>query len=196
MFDLLSIIAQAVLVVSIPTLVANGGEWVTHVIANHEFHAIPILTTLARLQGLLAGGLLLHATFDETYYDLQALFVPASRWNLTMSQFLLERANLFAYDPEPLLAVLRAQPTSGRGLLVGLVVVVIPILLVTICLRVWKFWDALRGIVACLGTAMWSAWITIYLVCLFFWGLYLLNYWSLALLAAYIQYQRSRGGHH
>ena len=196
MFDLLSIIAQAALVVSIPTLVANGGEWLTHVIANHEFHALPILTTLARLQGLLAGGLLLHATFDETYYDLQALFVPASRWNLTMSQFLLERANLFAYDPQPLLDVLREQPTSARGMLVALVVVVIPLLLVMICLRVWKVWDALRGIVACLGTALWSAWITVYLVCLFFWGLYLLNYWSLALLALYIQYQRSRGGGH
>ncbi|CAK0776563.1 conserved membrane hypothetical protein [Gammaproteobacteria bacterium] len=196
MLDLLSVIVHAALVVSIPVLVANGGEAVMHVIANHEFHAIPILTTLARLQGLLAGGLLLHASFDESYYDLQALFVPASRWNLTMNQFLLERANLFAYDPEPLLNLLREQPWSGRGLLVALVVVVIPTLLVMMCLRFWKLWDALRGMVACAGTALWSAWITVYLVCLVFWGLYLLNYWSLALLAVYIQYQRSRGGHH
>jgi len=163
MLDLLSVIVQAAIVISIPVLVANGGEALMHVIAHHEFHAIPILTTLARLQGLLAGGLLLHASFDESYYDLQALFVPASRWNLSMSQFLLERANLFAYDPEPLLNLLREQPWSGRGLLVALVVVVIPTLLVLLCLRVWKFWNALRGIVACAGTALWSAWITIYL---------------------------------
>jgi hypothetical protein len=196
MLDLLSVIIQATIVISIPTFVANGGEWLMHLIAHHEFHAIPILTTLSRLQGLLAGGLLLHATFDESYYDLQALFVPASRWNLSMNQFLLERANLFAYDPEPLLNLLRDDPTSVRGLLVALVVVVIPTLLVLVCLRVWKFWDALRGIIACAGTALWSAWITVYMVCLFFWGLYLLNYWSLALLAVYIQYQRSQGGHH
>jgi hypothetical protein len=196
MLDLLSVIIQATIVVSIPTLVANGGEALMHLIANHEFHAIPILTTLARLQGLLVGGLLLHASFDESYYDLQALFLSTSRWNLTMNQFLLERANLFSYDPAPLLNFLREDPMSIRGLLVALVVVVIPTLLVLICLRVWKFWDALRGIVACAGTALWSAWITVYLVCLLFWGLYLLNYWSLAILAIYIQYQRSRGGHH
>ncbi|CAK0744614.1 conserved membrane hypothetical protein [Gammaproteobacteria bacterium] len=196
MLDLLSVIIQAAIVISIPVLVANGGEALMNVIAHHEFHAIPILTTLARLQGLLAGGLLLHASFDESYYDLQALFVPASKWNLSMNQFLLERANLLAYDPEPLLNLLREQPLSGRGLLIALVVVVIPTILVLLCLRVWKFWNALRGIVACAGTALWSAWITVYLVCLVFWGLYLLNYWSLALFAGYIQYQRSRGGHH
>ena len=167
-----------------------------HLIAHHEFHAIPILTTLARLQGLLFSGLLLHASFDESYYDLQALFVPTSRWNLSTNQFLLERANLFAYDPMPLLSLLREDPLSLRALLVALVVVIIPTILVLLCLRVWKFWDAVRGIIACAGTALWSAWITIYMVCLAFWGLYLLNYWSLALLALYIQYQRGKGGHH
>jgi hypothetical protein len=109
---------------------------------------------------------------------------------------LLERANLFAYDPEPLLSLLREDPLSARGLLIALVVVIIPTVLVLVCLRVWKPWAAIRGIVACAGTALWSAWITVYMVCLFFWGLYLLNYWSLALLAIYIQYQRGKGGHH
>lgn len=196
MLDLLSVIIQAIIVISIPTLVANGGETLMHLIAHHEFHAIPILTTLARLQGLLAGGLILHASFDESYYDLQALFVKDSRWNLNITQFLSERANLFSYDPTPLLDLLREDPISGRGLLIALVVVIIPTILVLICLKVWKFWPALRGIIACAGTALWSAWITIYLVCLVFWGLNLLSYWSLALLAVYIQYQRSRGGHH
>jgi|GEM_PF-2552717 len=194
--DLLLVILQAALVVSIPILVANGSETLMHIIAHHEFHAIPILTTLARFQGLLAGGLLLHATFDESYYDLQVLFTPASKWNLTIHQFLLERANLFAYNPDPLLSLLSDQPVSVRGILVALVVGVIPLLLVFMCFRVWKFWAALRGIVACAGTALWSAWITVYLVCLVFWGLYVLNYWSLALLAVYIQHQRGKGAHH
>jgi hypothetical protein len=196
MLDLLAVIVQAIIIISIPTIVANGGEMLMNAIAHHEFHAIPILTTLSRFQGLLAGGLILHATFDESYYDLQALFVPASRWNLSMNQFLWERANLFTYDPQPLFDLLREDPFSPRGLLIAVVMVIIPTLVVVVCLRVWKLWDALRGIIACTGTALWSAWITVYLVCLVFWGLYLLNYWSLAVLAIYIQYQRSKGGHH
>jgi hypothetical protein len=191
MLEFLSIILQTVIVVAIPFVASYGGEVLMHHIAHHEFSEVPILTTLARLQGLLAGGLLLHANLDDSYYDLEVLFIADSPWNLDLSHFLLERANLFAYDLLPTLKLLSGLP-SVTAFLALLTFVLLPLLLGLICLRLWTLWDALRGLLSCLGTTLWSAWLTIYLVCLTFWGLHLLNFWVLALAALYIQYRRSR----
>ena len=111
-----------------------------------------------------------------------------------MSQFLFERANLFAYDLWPVFRLLAEVP-SIPSLLAWLSLVLLPLVLSLSCLRLWHFWEALRGFLACLGTALWSAWLVIYLVCLTFWGLHLLNFWALALAALYIQYRQGRKHH-
>lgn len=194
LLELLVNLAQVMVVISIPFVVSHGGELAIHVIAHREFTEIPILTTLARLQGLLAGGLLLYVNFDQSYFDLMGLFMPDGRWNLTWSQFLLERSNVFMYDWWPVLKLLGRLPAL-MGWMALLVWGVLPVLLGALCLRYWPLRDALRGLLACGGTALWSTWLTIYLVCLIFWGLYLLNFWSLALAALYIQYRRHGHGH-
>lgn len=190
MLDALVMVLQFLLVISIPFFISHGGEIMIHWIAHHEFAEIPILTTLARLQGLLLGGLLLYVNFDDSYYDLQTLFLPDSRWNLTFYEFLLERSNLFNYQFWPLIDMMREIPHE-RGVLAVLAVALIPLMLGVLSIRFWAWREALRSMLACAGTAMWSAWLTLYLVCLAFWSLYLLNFWSLAVAALYYQYQRT-----
>jgi hypothetical protein len=194
LIELLVVLLQITVVIGIPFVVSHGGELAIHLAAHHEFAEIPILTTLARLQGLLTGGLLLYVNFDESYFDLQGLFMHDGRWNLTWSQFLLQRSNVFTYQWLPLLRLLSDLPARS-GWLALLVCVILPAMLIALCLRYWPLRDALRGLLACAGTALWSAWLTIYLVCLIFWGLFLLNFWSLALAALYIQYRRHGHSH-
>lgn len=147
--------------------------------------------TLARLQGVVLGGLLLYLDTDERFFDLESLFAADSLWAVDLTGFLLQRANLFSYDPRVVLHAIQdlASPT---GLLALLVLVVLPPLLVLLCVRLWRRWDALRAVFACAAISLWSAWLTIYLVCLLLWGLHLLNVWALALLALYLQYRRAR----
>ncbi len=194
MLELLSTFLQATFVVTLPYVVSHGSEVLVHHVAHREFGEVPIVTTLARVQGLLTGGLLLYMNLDGRYYDLQALFLPESPWNLTLSQFLLERSNLFTYDIMPVVRLLTDVPTIS-GALAATALVVLPLLLALLCLRFWRGWETLRAFLACIGIAVWSAWMTVYLLCMVFWSLHLLNFWALAIATLYIQ-RRHAGGHH
>ena len=189
MLELIYTFLQILVVIGIPFVVSHGGEHLIHALAHHEFSEVPILTTLSRLQGLLAGGLLLYVNFDSSYFDLQGLFLPEGHWNLTWTQFLLERSNVFKYEWFPVMRLLITLPES-QGWTALLAWVILPLLLGALCLRYWPLREALLSLATCAGVALWSAWLTIYLVCLLFWGLFLLNFWSLALAAFYIQYRR------
>ena len=78
MLEILLIVLQIAVVIAIPFGVSYSGEVLIHQIAHHEFSELPVLTTLARLQGLVAGGLLLHVDLNDRHYDLQFLFVEDS----------------------------------------------------------------------------------------------------------------------
>jgi hypothetical protein len=193
MLEFLSIALQAALVLAIPFLVRHAGELLIKKLVQEEFSQVPILTILARIQGLMMGGLLMWRDLDSRYFSLEHLFLPDSPWNITLSQFLLVRSNAFAYDPAPVIALLHEGP-SGGSILALLGVVVLPLLMAILCLRFWKHLDAVRGMLACTGISVWTTWYTVYLLCLAFWSLYLLNFWALALVGVYIQYRQSRSG--
>lgn len=197
MLELLSIAFQTAVVIAIPFIATHIGEMLLHKVVQDEFFQVPILTILARLQGILAGLLLMRLDLHSSYFDLERLFLVEGPWNLTLSQFLLERANVFAYDSLPVMRLLGEVP-STRGLLAVLVVVILPLLMVILNLRFWDLREALRSLLASAGIALWTGWLTVYLVCTVFWSLYLLNFWSLGLVALYIQYRKSQGGggHH
>jgi len=193
LIDLLSIVSQAMVVITIPFVVSQIGNLLLHKVAHQEFFQVPILTTLARLQGMLLGLLLMRVGLSGNYFDLEHMFLLDGPWNLTLSQFLLERANIFVYDSLPLVRLLGDVP-SNEGLLAVLVMVVLPLLIVVLSLGFWELREALHALVASAGIALWAGWFTIYLVCVAFWSFHLLNFWSLILLALYIQYRRHGRG--
>jgi hypothetical protein len=196
MLELLSIAFQAAVVIAIPFIVSHIGEMLLHKVVHQEYFQVPILTTLARLQGVLAGLLLMRLDLDSSFFDLERLFLADGPWNLTLSQFLMERSNVFVYDSIPVMRLLGDVP-SGQGLLAVLIVVVLPLLMVVLSLRFWELRDALRALFASAGIALWTGWFTVYLICAVFWSLYLLNFWALGLAVLYIQYRKGgQAAHH
>jgi hypothetical protein len=195
MLELLSIAFQAAVVIAIPFIISHIGAMLLRKVVNQEFFQVPILTTLARLQGVLAGLLLMRLELYRSYFDLERVFLADGPWKLTLSQFLLERANVFVYDSVPVMRLLGEVP-SIEGLLAVLIVVVLPLLVVVLSLRFWELGEALRALLASAGIALWTGWFVVYLVCTVFWILYLLNFWVLALMIVYIQYRKAQGGGH
>jgi hypothetical protein len=195
MLELFSIAFQAAVVIAIPFIVSHIGKMLLHKVVYHEFFQVPILKTLARLQGVLAGLLLMRLQLDSSYFNLERMFLADGPWNITLSEFLLERSNVFVYDSFSVMRLLSEVPSS-EGLLAVLIVVVLPLLIVTLGLSFWQLREALRALLASAGIALWTGWFTVYLVCTVFWTLYLLNFWTLGILVLYIQYRKMQGGGH
>jgi hypothetical protein len=59
----------------------------------------------------------------------------------------------------------------------------------------WPRPVALRAALANLATALVGTYLTVYGMVLLFWLLYVLNFWTFALLVAIFQYYRSRASH-
>ncbi|MEO5335737.1 MAG: hypothetical protein H7841_02415 [Magnetospirillum sp. WYHS-4] len=181
---------QILAVVALPLVVANVGTHLLHHVATPDFGAVPILTTMSRLEGVLIGGLLLYGNLEASHFDLEGLFVPESSWNLGFFEFLTGRGNIFSYEVWPVLAAVRDQ--SLPEVLVAVAAsLVLPVVVTVWVHRLWPRRDAWRALLSCLGTTAWTAWMTVYLVSLTFWALYKLNFWALALFALYYQYRRS-----
>jgi hypothetical protein len=177
-------------IIGLPFLAANLGNALLHAIAAKDFGAVPILTTLSRLAGGLIAGLLLYANLDRSYFDLEMLFIPESRWNIGFVQFITERANVFAYDLGPLFGLFATSAHWIELYALGLVFLLLTLGATLLCFRYWSGREAIRAAIACGGTVIWAAWITIYLVCLVFWALFHLNYWALLLMVLFVQYRR------
>jgi hypothetical protein len=197
MFELFSIAFQAAIVIAIPFIVSHIGKMLLQKVVYHEFFQVPILKTLAHLQGVLAGLLLMRLELDRSYFDLERMFLKDGPWNINISEFLLGRANVFVYDSFPVMRLLGEVPSS-EGLLAVLIVVILPLLILILSMRFWDMSEAIRALLASAGIALWTGWFTVYLVCTVFWTLYLLNFWTLGLMVLYIQYRKSLqgGGHH
>lgn len=195
MLELFSIAFQATVVIAIPFIVSHIGKMLLYKMVHEEFFQVPILKTLAYLQGILAGLVLIRLELDRSYFDLEQMFLAQGPWDITLSEFLLERANVFVYDTFPMMRLL-TEPTN-EGLLAILIVVVLPLLIVIMSMRFWEMKEALKALLASASIALWTGWFTVYLVCTVFWTLYLLNFWTLGLTVLYIQYRKSlQGGHH
>jgi hypothetical protein len=189
--SLLSFVSQAIIVIAIPFVASHIGALILQKMVHREFFQVPILTTLARLQGVLLGLLLVRLGFDHRYFDLEQMFQPDGPWNLTLSQFLLERANMFVYGSLPMMRMLGEVP-SNEGLLAVLIMVVLPLLVVILSLSFWELREALQALFASAGIALWAGWLTVYLICMAFWTFHLLNFWSLILLVLYVEFLRRK----
>jgi hypothetical protein len=196
MLELFSIIFQAAIVIAIPFIVSHIGKLLLHKVVNEEFFQVPILKTLAYIQGTLAGLLLMRLELDRSFFDLERMFLVQGPWDISLSELLMERANVFVYDTFLVMRLLGEVP-GNEGLFAILIVVVLPLLIVILSMRFWELSDAIKALLASAGIALWTGWFTVYLVCTVFWTLYLLNFWTLGLIVLYIQYRKSlQGGHH
>ena len=183
-------VLQVALLLAIPIAIAEFGWIGIRRLAPDGFVQIPFLTGSAKLLGLAIGILLLASRYDRHYFDLHDLFGANSPWDLTLWQFLSERVNPLTSWPGALISRLE----SDGGLLTYLLASAGILLLIVIAAPFLFFppATALRAIACGLLIALVTAYLTLYAVSLLMWTLYLLNFWTFAVLAVVVQYYRYR----
>jgi formate hydrogenlyase subunit 3/multisubunit Na+/H+ antiporter MnhD subunit len=161
----------------------------------HDFYEVPLVIALAKLLGIALGVALIYARFDRRYFDVHALFIPESPWNLSLWQFLADRANPFNFG----IGTIVDDPAGNRATATFAVLIgIVAALLVAAVAVPFVFWPramARRAALLSLLLAAFVAYLTIYVICLILWSLYLLNFWIIALAAVMFQYYRSRAKH-
>src|SRR5690348_9317273 len=94
---LVRVALEIALVVALPIAAAKLAGRITPRMPPDDFYEVPLVTGLAKLLGIALGVVLIYARFDRRYFDLHALFIPERPWNLSLWQFLGERANPLNY---------------------------------------------------------------------------------------------------
>ena len=175
---------EAAFVVALPILAR---------VAPADYFEIPLVTGSARLCGVALGLALIYARFsDRPYFDLNRLFTPQSPWNLSLVEFLRDRANPFDYGIGTLVDHLErygGQPVLWFLLAVAGLAAIVAVLAP---FRFWPNPQVRRALLASLILAVFDVYLTIYVVCLVFWCLFLLNFWVFAVLVVVFQYYRGR----
>lgn len=186
------LVLEIALVLAIPVAIIEGGFAGLRRIAPVGFFAMPVMSGVSKLLGITAGVLLISARYDRQYFDLRALFVPESPWNLSLWDFLIERVDPFNYGPGPVLDLLGSGQVGGAFAFgFGLFVILLAVLTAGPFV-IWSGPVARRGVVCALLTAALVTYLTIYFICLLMWVLFLLNFWALAILLMAFQYYRQR----
>jgi hypothetical protein len=192
MLELLKTLLQILVVVLVPLLVSRIVLIMIRKIAHEEFFQVPILSILARLQGIIAGILVIQLDFDRQYFDIEQIFLSDGPWSLDLSQFLLERANLFVYDLSSIINLLVHTSNYEENILAILVAVILPFLILILSFFFWEFSKATQAIIASVMLVMLASWLTIYLISAALWLLHILNFWSLVLLVMYLRYRQDK----
>jgi len=153
---------------------------------------VPFVGAMPRLLGFSLGLVLAYDRYGWRNFDFHSLFDIGGPWDLSLGQFLLQRANPFNYGLASLIEYFAQSGVNSVSIIVALV---LSALLLGTILAPFAFWDASvarRVSLGNLASPVVTTYLTIYVVVLLFWLLYLLNFWTFALLAAIFQYYRSR----
>jgi len=156
------------------------------------FFQMPIIYTFARIAGLGLGLALIYAHKGGAYYDLHIMFLPESPWNTTLWTFIYDRVNPLNFGPG---AIYDRLGLSDRNVVFTEVVALLVILyLVAVgnCLKTWRgkdFWSSAIGVTV---ITVWMAYVSIYVLSLIFWLMFMLNSWTFLLLAFVVQFYRRR----
>jgi hypothetical protein len=183
------------IVVTLPIVAIKLAGRVARRMPPHDFFEVPLVTGLAKLLGIAVGIALIYARYDRRYFDPHALFIPESPWNLSLWQFLADRANPLHYGVGTLVDDPAGHVASATFL--GLISIVAALLAAAVAasLLFWRGAMAWRAALLSLALAAFVAYLTIYGICLVLWSLYLLNFWTIALAAVMFQYYRGRVKH-
>lgn len=158
--------------------------------ARREFFQVPLFFLLGKLLGAAIGAAFLIEQYQRQYFDLGRFFQPDSAWNISIWQFLGERANPFVYAPFASLDAVLSGAIAKALLLLGLAVMIGAI--VVAAFRIWSPWDASRSVGLTLVFALWIGYMILFGVSLIFWLLFWLNVWSLLVVAVVLQHFRHR----
>lgn len=158
---------------------------------NREFFQVPLFFVMGKVLGLVLGLALLYMQHQLQYFDFTRLFLPESPWNISVWEFLADRANPFVYGPigftKGFWNLGSMIPWAlGGAVLASLAVIVIA------AFRVWRPADAGWGIVQTIGFALWISYLILFGVSLAFWLLFWLNVWALLVVALFVQVMRHR----
>lgn len=215
-------LAQLALVVLIPLFYGRIGDIALSRFRNHEYIAIPVLVRVSHLNGVMLGLALLYFSPHAAQYNVERVFTDPGPWSLNFTVFLSERVNPLTYSWAPMIDAVRHE---GASLTLRIYMSVSVLFLVLVCVLSFVFWppmlldqmisgsetpkrrwatimaglwppaDALRSIVVSFGATLWSIYLTIYLINTLYWGMNLMNFWFLLLVAFIYQnyrYARNR----
>jgi hypothetical protein len=182
------VLLQVILVLAIPIIIAEVTWAGLRFLAPDGFLRMPIFTASAKLLGLGVGILLLSSRYGRHYFDLHNIFGTDTAWDLSLRDFLALRANPFDY----LAALVAHLDVDSLGLFgLGLIGLLLAIDLL-LPFFYWPLPVAARAVAANLVIALMMAYLTVYFVCALMWTLYLLNFWTFAVVAIVFQYYRYR----
>jgi hypothetical protein len=189
---ILRVLLGVLVALAIPIAVAAIGARLLHRLIFPGFFEVPLVKTLANWFGIALGFLLMYARFDARYFDLHQLFLPESPWNLTLWQFLVERVNPLNYGLGTLVDYPTGNPADNTFFVLSGVVAVLLLATIAAPFLFWPSALARRAALYSLELAGFAAYLTIYIICLLLWSLYLLNFWTVALAGVMFQYYRMR----
>ncbi len=185
------VVAKALSILAIiylPMIV--GARWLPR-IDTAGMYLLPTAWTLPMFSGIVIGGAMVYYNLDEEYFTVDNIFRADGPWNLSYTSFLLDRANPFNYDLQPVLSRLTFQGAETSISLALTLAAASFGLLVLRAIGTWHSFGAWRGILFGAALAVWSCYMTIFGVCLVLWLLHLLNFWTLALLTLAVHLYRT-----
>jgi hypothetical protein len=187
-----TLLVKLIVVLAIPLGVARGAALLLERTNPPDLGRVPIAAVMPRLLGLTLGLVLVYDRYGWRHFDLHSLFEVDGPWDLSLWQFLGQRASPFNYGLGSLIDYFAQGGISSATLLVGIALVATALGSVLTPFAYWEKPVARRVALGNLACAVITAYLTIYVVVLLFWLLHLLNFWTFALLAAIFQYYRSR----
>lgn len=185
-------VASGAALLALPVVVYRAVSNLLHHAASPEVHQVPIIAILSRLAGLLWAGLALTGGLGERAFRLSEIFIPESMWEIPVSKFLYREGNLWSYPMMDIIAW--ALGGDEPVALAALVVLVLSALCaVLFSLRLFtKPNHRVQALLISVATMVLFAWQAVYLLALALWLVHRANFWSLAIIAMYIQFRRSR----
>src|SRR5262249_2174223 len=173
---------QVILALALPIALGEIAWLVIRWLGPADFWRVPAFTGAAKLLGLIVGIVLLLSQYDPAFFDPHRLFTPDSPWNVSLWGFLGRRVNPLDYAIRPIVQWFSAEDSYELRLVSLLAMAA---LLIAVAAMPFYFWKRAVGPIALLSAlllAVVTAYLTVYFVCLALWTLYLLNFWSLALI--------------
>jgi hypothetical protein len=188
-------VLEIALVITLPIVATKLAGRFTRRMPPDDFFEVPLVTGLAKLLGIALGIALIYARYDRRYFDPYALFIPQSPWNLSLWQFLADRANPLNYGIGTLVDDSAGHVASTPFLVLIGIVAALLLAAVAAPFFFWRGAMARRAALLSVALAAFVAYLTIYAICLLLWSLFLLNFWTIALAVVVFQYYRGRAKH-
>lgn len=172
---------HAVLVLAIPFVPLAAGSRLINMAQEARLPITPMVETLALVLGVVIGAFLLAYNLPQGSLTLAGLFDGRGYWTISLDRFLLERVNPLNYSLAEVLL-----PNAELGGLQPLLLPAATALLV-MPLLIQRGPAGLANGARNLLILVWAAYATVYLVCLLYWLLALLNFWAFLVALLLIQ---------